>query len=197
MKEKLKKALILALSKLEGSAGLEKLDLKIELKANDEKKFGDYSTNIAMLATKKLSKAPKEIAELLVQDLKKNSFIKKIEIAGPGFINFYLTQESRSGILKIINTQKDFYGFVKSKKPKKKVLIEYVSSNPTGPLHVGHGRGAAYGSALSNIFKAAGYSVDEEYYVNDRGRQVDVLAVSVWLRYLQDFNLEITFPNKC
>ena len=197
MKEKLKKALILALSKLEGGNELEKLDLKIELKANEEEKFGDYSTNIAMLATKKLSKTPKEIAELLVQDLKKNSFIKKIEIAGPGFINFYLTQESRSGILKIINTQKDFYGFVKSKKPKKKVLIEYVSSNPTGPLHVGHGRGAAYGSVLSNIFKVAGYAVDEEYYVNDRGRQVDVLAVSVWLRYLQDFNLEIAFPKEC
>ena len=109
MKEKLKKALILALSKLEGSAELEKLDVKIELKANKEKKFGDFSTNIAMLATKKLSKAPKEIAELLVQELKKNSFIKKIEIADPGFINFYLTQESRSGILKIINTQKDYY----------------------------------------------------------------------------------------
>jgi len=114
----------------------------------------------------------------------------KVEVAGPGFINFFVSELMHSEILKTIDSEKEKYGHNKSKLGK--VLIEYVSSNPTGPLHVGHGRGAVFGSVLAKLLTAAGHEVDEEYYVNDYGRQMSILTVSVWLRYIQKSKQDIT-----
>ena len=198
MKEKLIKALTLGVSSVEKEFGISFPNLKIEVKENKENKFGDYSTNLAMLLSKQLSKSPREIADVLVKGISKNDFIKHVEIVEPGFINFFLSQAFRNEILVKINKEKTKFGCNKVNKNKgHKVLIEYVSSNPTGPLHVGHGRGAAFGSVLSRILKATGYEVDEEYYVNDQGRQIDLLVISVWIRYLQIFNDSIPFPSKC
>ena len=198
MKKKLIDLLTQALSSLAQESGKDPSNIKIEIKENADNKFGDYSTNLAMIASKIFSEDPKKLAKDLIEKLPKDNLIKKIDIAGPGFINFYLEQISRTEILKTINSQKNLFGFNQSKeKNKKRILIEYVSSNPTGPLHVGHGRGAVYGSVLSSILKASGYEVDEEYYINDQGRQMDILAASVWLRYIQNFDKSIRFPNKC
>ena len=198
MKKKLIDLLTQALSSLAQESGKDPSNIKIEIKENADNKFGDYSTNLAMIASKIFSEDPKKLAKDLIEKLPKDNLIKKIDIAGPGFINFYLEQISRTEILKTINSQKNLFGFNQIKeKNKKRILIEYVSSNPTGPLHVGHGRGAVYGSVLSSILKASGYEVDEEYYINDQGRQMDTLAASVWLRYIQNFDKSIRFPNKC
>ena len=198
MKEELIEALAKSLKGLEKRYQTDLSSLKIDLTKNKNKDFGDYSSNLALIASKNLSEDPKKIAEILLEELVKQDFIHRINIAGPGFINFFLSPASRTEILRAINEEKDGFGFKKSKNFKReKILIEYVSSNPTGPLHVGHGRGAAFGSALSKILTAAGHEVDEEYYVNDQGRQMDILALSLWFRYLQKFNERIIFPNQC
>jgi len=121
--------------------------------------------------------------------------IAKVEIAGPGFINIFLTASAHQGIINEILTQQGDYGKIQSVQ-KQSVLIEFVSANPTGPLHVGHGRGAAYGAALANLLRVAGYQVVCEYYVNDAGRQMDILATSVWLRYLDLCGETVNFPTK-
>ena len=197
MKEELIEALALSLSKLEKSYHV-KLPISIGIKENKNKEFGDYSTNLALIASEHIKEDPRSIAEFLVKELSKTDQVNRIEIAGLGFINFFLTHSNRTEILKIINQEKDGYGFHKEKRLKRdRILIEYVSSNPTGPLHVGHGRGAIYGSVLSSILRSSGHLVDEEYYVNDQGRQIDILTLSVWVRYLQNFDKKVIFPKKC
>jgi arginyl-tRNA synthetase len=198
MKEELKKSLNQALKSLEKEHNVILSKTKIEIKENKEKEFGDFSSNLALVLSKELSKPPKDIAEMLLKELGEKDFIDRMEIAGPGFINFFLSHASRTEILRIINKEKNKFGFSTKKKAEKdSVLIEYVSSNPTGPLHVGHGRGAAFGSVLASILKATGHQVDEEYYVNDQGRQTEILSLSVWLRYLENFNQVSLFPNNC
>ncbi len=198
MKEELKKSLNQALKSLEKEHNVILSKTKIEIKENKEKEFGDFSSNLALVLSKELSKPPKDIAEMLLKELGEKDFIDRMEIAGPGFINFFLSHASRTEILRIINKEKNKFGFSTKKKAEKdSVLIEYVSSNPTGPLHVGHGRGAAFGSVLASILKATGHQVDEEYYVNDQGRQTEILSLSVWLRYLEIFNQVSLFPNNC
>ena len=198
MKEELKKSLNQALKSLEKEHNVILSKTKIEIKENKEKEFGDFSSNLALMLSRELSKPPKDIAEMLLKELGEKDFIDRMEIAGPGFINFFLSHASRTEILKIINKEKNKFGFSTKKKTEKdSVLIEYVSSNPTGPLHVGHGRGAAFGSVLASILKATGHQVDEEYYVNDQGRQTEILSLSVWLRYLEIFNQAGLFPNNC
>lgn len=147
-------------------------------------KHGDYACNFALMAAKKIGKAPREIAENLVSQLKGTSWIKNIEVAGPGFINFTLTLSARYEILKEILEKKEHFG-ESTIGGNQKILLEFISSNPTGPLHVGHGRSAAIGSALATLLRTAGFQVDCEYYINDAGRQMEILAVSVWLRYLE------------
>ena len=120
--------------------------------------------------------------------------MEKVEIAGPGFVNFFLTEEAQSFFLK--NFLSNDLSSFKSKMPRK-ILIEYVSSNPTGPIHIGHGRGAAFGSALANLLRFTGDEVIEEYYINDRGLQTDVLALSVFLRYQELFKVKVDFPEEC
>jgi len=198
MKEELKKSLHQALKSLGKEHNINLSETKIEVKENKEKKFGDFSSNLALTLSKILSKPPGDIAEMLLNELGEKDFIDRMEIAGPGFINFFLSHASRTEILKTINKEKEKFGFsTKKKAEKESVLIEYVSSNPTGPLHVGHGRGAAFGSVLASMLKAIGHQVDEEYYVNDQGRQTEILSLSVWLRYLEIFNQVSLFPNNC
>jgi len=198
MKEVLKKSLNQAIKSLEKEHNVNLSKIKIEIKENKEKQFGDFSSNLALVLSKELSKPPKDIAEMLLKELGKKDFIDRMEIAGPGFINFFLSHASRTEILKTINKEKNKFGFSTKKTIEKdSVLIEYVSSNPTGPLHVGHGRGAAFGSVLASILRATGHQVDEEYYVNDQGRQTEILSLSVWLRYLEIFNQVSLFPNNC
>ena len=198
MKEELKKSLHQALKSLGKEHNINLSETKIEVKENKEKKFGDFSSNLALTLSKILSKPSRDIAEMLLNELGEKDFIDRMEIAGPGFINFFLSHASRTEILKTINKEKEKFGFsTKKKAEKESVLIEYVSSNPTGPLHVGHGRGAAFGSVLASILKAIGHQVDEEYYVNDQGRQTEILSLSVWLRYLEIFNQVSLFPNNC
>jgi len=198
MKEELKKSLHEALGSLGKEQNVDLTKVKIEVKENKEKEFGDFSSNLALALSKLFSKPPRDIAEMLLKELGEKDFIDRMEIAGPGFINFFLSHASRTEILKTINKEKNQFGFgTKKKAEKQSVLIEYVSSNPTGPLHVGHGRGAAFGSVLASILKATGHEVDEEYYVNDQGRQTEILSLSVWLRYLEIFNQVGLFPNNC
>lgn len=196
MKELLVKLLNNALKNLEKIENIDLAKIKVEIKKNKQKDHGDYSTNLAMIIAKKLSKPPLEVAELLVKETIKEKSIQQIKIAEPGFINFFIQEDSYLEILKKINKEKENFGKIKPSS-KEKILIEYVSSNPTGPLHVGHGRGAAFGSVLSNILRARGFCVDEEYYVNDRGRQTEILALSVWVRYVQIFENQIPFPKGC
>ena len=159
---------------------------RVQIEPPREKKFGDIATNIAMLLSKELKDSPRNIAEKIKDFILNNhsEFIEKIDIAGPGFLNFTLSKSFwQKEILEILN-KKEKYGQCDFGKGKK-VLIEYVSANPTGPLHVGHGRGAAVGDSLSRILKFAGFDVSTEYYINDAGRQIKILGKSIYIRYKQ------------
>jgi len=154
---------------------------------------GDFTCNVAMMLAKQAGRSPRDIAQLIIDVAADDSSIEKIEIAGPGFMNFFLAQESTLNIISDILDGGD--GFGESNVAEKlKVQIEFVSANPTGPLHVGHGRGAAYGASLASLMRAVGFDVDCEYYVNDAGRQMDILATSVWLRYLEMHEISFNFP---
>lgn len=154
---------------------------------------GDLASNIALVSAKTAGKNPREMAELLTKAISETDFIKEINIAGPGFINFFLSKESTTAIVKQVLTEAENFG-QSNDGENKKVIIEFVSANPTGPLHVGHGRGAAYGASLGNLLSTAGWQVHREYYVNDAGRQMHILALSVLLRYLELNSCDITFP---
>ncbi|MFZ5947032.1 MAG: arginine--tRNA ligase [Stygiobacter sp.] len=160
-----------------------------------QKSHGDYSTNVAMLLSKKLKRNPKEIAEEIISNFDYDkSIIEKIEIAGPGFINFFFKKNYLPSIVKYILNEKDDYG--KSKKYSgKKALVEFISANPTGPLTVGHGRNAVIGDTVANLLEWIGYKIEREYYFNNAGRQMRVLGDSVRLRYLELLGEGIEFPE--
>ncbi len=164
-----------------------------EIERTRDTAHGDFACNIAMRLARVLRRKPRELAEVLVRALPPDPAVARVEIAGPGFINFFLTPAAYHGELARVFSAGDSYGTTRQS-PAPKVLLEFVSANPTGPLHVGHGRHAAYGGALSSLLTAAGYEVSREYYINDAGRQVDILAVSVWLRYLEALGEPVTFP---
>ena len=155
---------------------------------------GDYATNVAMLLAKPLRKNPRELAEAIAAKLPKSQHIENVEIAGPGFINFHLNQACRQSVIRRVFELGDRFGW-QPEASRESITIEFVSANPNGPLHVGHGRGAAYGASLAAIKQAAGHTVQREYYVNDAGRQMDILAVSVWLRYLELGGITVRFPD--
>lgn len=165
----------------------------IKIDRTRDKSHGDFAANVAMLLAKPARKNPREIAAMIIDALPDSDFVEKVEIAGPGFINFYVSDDSRQNVVNSVITQGDAFGR-SDKGAGKTVQVEFVSANPTGPLHVGHGRGAAYGATLANLLDAIGYKVHCEYYVNDAGRQMDILATSVWLRYLEKNNVAIVFP---
>jgi arginyl-tRNA synthetase len=160
-----------------------------------ETMHGDYATNIALILAKAMKTNPKTLAQLITDALPTSLNIKKTEIAGPGFINFFVAQEAEHQIIPDILKAGQSFGHSDIGQ-NKKVIVEFVSTNPTGPLHVGHGRHAAYGASLSNLLEAIGYNVHREYYINDAGRQMDIVAISVWLRYLEKLGETITFPTK-
>lgn len=159
-----------------------------------DKNHGDFACNIAMRLAKAAKTNPRELANKIINAIEANPFIEKIDIAGPGFINFTLSEAASLQIIAEINQQGTEYG-KSSSGAGKKVQIEFVSANPTGPLHVGHGRGAAYGAVVANLLSAIGFDVSKEYYVNDAGRQMDILAASIWLRYLELCGEVVNFPS--
>ena len=156
--------------------------------------FGDYATNVAMLLASKEGKPPRQIAELIAKEIKPFVHIKKVEIAGPGFINIFMVDDYWLNLLKEVHILKERYG-TSNIGAGRKVQVEFVSANPTGPLHIGHGRGAAVGDSLANILKTVGYDVVKEYYVNDAGRQVYILGESVRLRFDELQGKKIDFPD--
>jgi len=159
-----------------------------------DRKHGDFATNIAMVLAKPLKQSPRALAEQIVSNLPEHSAIEKVDIAGPGFINFFLTQQAFAEVIDQILVGGQAYGH-SDVGQNKKVHIEFVSANPTGPLHVGHGRGAAFGAVCANLLKTIGFDVHKEYYVNDAGRQMHILALSVWLRYLEQLGESFVFPS--
>lgn len=165
----------------------------IKIDRTRDKSHGDFAANVAMMLAKPARKNPREIAAQIIDALPESDFVEKVEIAGPGFINFYVSSDSLLNVVNNVIEQSDRYG-CSDKGAGKLVQVEFVSANPTGPLHVGHGRGAAYGATLANLLNAIGYKVHSEYYVNDAGRQMDILATSVWLRYLEHYKVAIVFP---
>ncbi len=167
---------------------------RIVVENSKDKAHGDFATNLAMMLTKPIGKPPREVAQLIIDHLPESDEITKVEIAGPGFINFFVDDSAKYSVIEKVLNQKEKFG-CSDLGQGKKVLVEFVSANPTGPLHVGHGRGAAYGASLSNLLQVAGFNVSNEYYVNDAGRQMDILATSTWLRYLALQGQKIIFPS--
>ena len=155
---------------------------------------GDFTTNIAMRLAKSLGRNPRDIASMIIDQMPASELVDKIEIAGPGFINFRVSSKALHDELAHVLQQGNCYGHQEIR-PAPKILLEFVSANPTGPLHVGHGRHAAYGATVGNLLDAAGFNVDREYYVNDAGRQMDILGVSVWLRLLEQNGVTVNFPE--
>ena len=154
---------------------------------------GDFASNVALRLAKPAGSNPRDLAALIIEHLPASDHIEKVEIAGPGFINFYLSAAAYHGEIETILDRGERYGRQAAKQAPR-ILLEFVSANPTGPLHVGHGRHAAYGASLGNLLDAAGYPVDREYYVNDAGRQMDILGVSVCLRMLESRGIDVPFP---
>lgn len=165
----------------------------VEMEVPPKKEMGDFATNFAMKSAKAFHKSPRQIAEALSERFARDG-IERVEIAGPGFINFYLTKDViYDGLRAAVAAGEDYGNLPKKDAPR--TQVEYVSANPTGPLHVGHGRGAAVGSALVNLLRAAGYDVEAEYYINDAGNQIDHLAESVNARYLQLCGQQVEVPE--
>lgn len=158
------------------------------------REHGDYATNIALLLAKPAGMKPRELAEALVANFGETQHVSKVEIAGPGFINFRISQPCRLATVRRVFELGAEYGRQPASS-RESVTVEFVSANPNGPLHVGHGRGAAYGASVANLLEAAGHTVQREYYVNDAGRQMDILAVSVWLRYHELSGVAVRFPD--
>lgn len=184
MKELLKQGIAEALEKAVKAGALPEGSYpQINLEVPPQKEFGDFASNIAMQSARVAHKAPKVIAQAIVDQMQ-YSWLDRAEIAGAGFINFFLKHDVIYDTLKNILVAGAAYGTVPCRQDDT-VQVEYVSANPTGPLHVGHGRGAAYGSALVNLLRAAGYHVQAEYYINDAGNQMNNLAISVNARYLE------------
>ncbi len=194
MKQEIEQLLHAALARL--PAGLLPADTPLDnlgIERTRDAANGDFATNVAMRLAKLARKPPRELAQAIVAALPESAAIARVEIAGAGFINFYLAADATASVVRRIRELGDAYGR-NATGAGRKVLIEFVSSNPTGPLHVGHGRGGAYGASLANLVAANGWNVTREYYINDAGRQMDIIAVSVWLRYLEVLGEKFRFP---
>ncbi len=170
-------------------------DPEIQVERARDRAHGDYAANTAMVLAKAARKPPRELAEAIRNALPPSTEVAAVEVAGPGFLNFILTPAARLSVIRQAIEEGAAYGRGVAGS-RGSVLVEFVSANPTGPLHVGHGRGAAFGDALANLLETAGWRVHREYYVNDAGRQMDILALSLWLRYLQAAGREAPFPEK-
>ena len=194
MKQQIESLIQTALATLRAAGKLSVPDPDFQVEATKDKQHGDFACNIALLLAKPLQAKPRDLAALLVAALPTSDLIRKVDIAGPGFINFFLTDSAFHHVIAAIVAAKDTYG-TSTFGQGRRVLIEFVSSNPTGPLHVGHGRHAAFGGIVADLLAAVGFVVYREYYVNDAGRQMDILTVSVWLRYLAALGSAVPFPT--
>jgi len=195
MKTELEELLAQALERLQGSvlhAPVERSQIAVE-RARDAQ-HGDYASNIAMRLGKSAGLKPRDLATAIVGALPRSALVARAEVAGAGFINFHLASDAQHDTLRRVLAEGERYG-TSNAGAGKRVIVEFVSANPTGPLHVGHGRQAAYGATLSNLLRAAGHDVHREYYINDAGRQVDILTASVWVRYLQALGEAVPFPE--
>ena len=170
------------------------IDLNPQLERTRDARHGDFTTNIALRLAKPLRRPPRELAAELAELIPESTLVADVNVAGPGFINLSVSADAyRRELVDLIDAGES-YGLAEWG-ASRRVIVEYISANPTGPLHVGHGRHAAYGACVANLLRATGHDVHEEYYVNDAGRQMDILTVSVWLRYLQALGEEIEFPR--
>ncbi|MEA3302624.1 MAG: arginine--tRNA ligase [Pseudomonadota bacterium] len=195
MKNEIQKIIQQALDQLKSETLLPSdLDIVAMVERTRDSAHGDFASNVAMVLCKQAKSNPRDLAGKIIAALPDSPLIDKVEIAGPGFINFYLAASIGFQVVPQILQQGDAFGRSDAGGGKK-VQVEFVSANPTGPLHVGHGRGAAIGATVANLLQAIGYDVHSEYYVNDAGRQMDILAASVWLRYLELAGEELTFPT--
>jgi len=169
----------------------DRIDIQIERGRGSG--HGDYASNLAMRLAPKLRENPRELASRLVTHLPAHTAIERIEVAGPGFINFFVSRDAASAVIARIHREGREFGRSHFGQGQR-VIVEFVSANPTGPLHVGHGRGAAFGAALADVLEATGHAVHREYYINDAGRQMHILAVSVLIRYLEHRGESLAFP---
>ncbi len=170
---------------------------QVEIDIPNNEKHGDFSANIAMIMASAQKRSPRKIAEQIIEHIDdRRNMLARTEIAGPGFINFFINSSAWHGVLQRIHEQKELYGASDIGR-NERIQVEFVSSNPTGPLHVGHGRGAAVGDSVGNILSFCGYDVQKEYYINDAGRQIETLGRSVFLRYQALLGKENSFPGDC
>jgi arginyl-tRNA synthetase len=191
----LEQLLLAALSRLGGS-DLPQMPAAntVVVERTRDAQHGDFASNVALRLAKQAGRKPRELAAAIVAALPPSELVARAEVAGAGFINFHLSAQAYARELARIHAQGGAYG-ESGLGGGERVLVEFVSANPTGPLHVGHGRQAAYGATLANLLTAVGYSVAREYYINDAGRQMDILAVSTWVRYLQACGEQLPFPE--
>ena len=175
------------------SVAPEHTETPIHLERPKQASHGDFATNLPMQLARALKQAPRAIAERIVSALPTSPLVSEVSIAGAGFINFTLQADAKTRVVSTVLAQAGDFGRSMLGQ-NARVLVEFVSANPTGPLHVGHGRGAAYGASLSDLLAFAGWDVTREYYVNDAGRQMDILAISTWIRYLDQHGVSIDYP---
>jgi arginyl-tRNA synthetase len=194
MKSHLQQLINASLASLQDRGDLPPADVAVRIDHTRDKSHGDFASNIAMLLAKAAKQKPRDIAEKIIAALPASEHVAKVEVAGPGFINFFVTEQAFHSVVPTILEEGAEYGRSRLGAGKR-VQVEFVSANPTGPLHVGHGRGAAYGATVADLLAAVGFEVHREYYVNDAGRQMDILATSVWLRYLELCGEELPFPS--
>ncbi len=195
MKDELRALLETALEQLK-SDGVIPQDTRVPIQVERarDKGHGDFAANTAMMLAKPARRKPRELAEALVRALPAHPGVDKVEVAGPGFINFFITADAAYQAVRQALEQGEAYGRGRQGAGQR-IMVEFVSANPTGPLHVGHGRGAAFGGALCSLLAESGYQVHREYYVNDAGRQMDILATSIWLRYLESCGETFRLPD--
>ena len=195
MKTEIEGLLRAAIEGLKADGGLPRdLSVAVEVDRARSKEHGDFASNVALALAKAARAKPRELAERIVKALPASALVARVEIAGPGFINFYLRDNAYQQVVPRILAEGARYGR-STVGAGKRVQVEFVSANPTGPLHVGHGRGAAYGACVADLLATAGFNVHREYYINDAGRQMDILATSVWLRYLELAGEKFAFPS--
>ncbi len=195
MKQTIEALIVQAVESLKTSGVLETNTLPtITIERCRDPQHGDFATNVALILAKSAKTNPRQLAEKILAVLPVHDAVIKVELAGPGFINFFINPNVQYAIIQTIHELGCEFG-LSTIGAGKKVQVEFVSANPTGPLHVGHGRGAAYGSVVADLLQAVGFNVEREYYVNDAGRQMDILATSVWLRYLEECGEVFPFPS--
>ena len=195
MKKKIEELILQAVQTLKADGVIaQDITPNITIDRTRDPQHGDFASNLALMLAKSAGTNPRQLAEKLIAALPQDAAIVKVELAGPGFINFFSDPSAQYRIIPLIHEQGRKFG-LSTIGAGKKVQVEFVSANPTGPLHVGHGRGAAYGSVVADLLQAVGFNVHREYYVNDAGRQMDILATSIWLRYLEECGEVVHFPS--